>query len=217
MRDKATEEYYRYRAPEYEQIYYRDNPARRKEIEDEATYIRKLVTKKEVLDIACGTGYWTHIAAETAKNIIACDLAREMITEARKKNYRKSPFFVIADLEQLPFADNAFDIILLGFWFSHQPKQSYHTLFSTIKRLLRDNGHIWLIDNNPPAEGSNQHSAYKDNHGNNYKRRFLDNGKEFIILKNYFSRQELIQIFQHHFSVERITYNTYYWSVTLAK
>ena len=36
MHGDDIEEYYRARAPEYEQIYYRDNPVRRAEIDAEA-------------------------------------------------------------------------------------------------------------------------------------------------------------------------------------
>ena len=41
------EEYYRARAPEYEQIYYRDNPVRRGEIDAEAARLAELVVGEE--------------------------------------------------------------------------------------------------------------------------------------------------------------------------
>ena len=61
MRDKETEEYYRLRATEYEQIYFREIPERRKEIDNEAERLRALVAGKTVLEMACGTGYWTKV------------------------------------------------------------------------------------------------------------------------------------------------------------
>lgn len=44
MNDQDTIEYYRLRAPEYEQIYFRDDPRRRRELEAEAERLAELAT-----------------------------------------------------------------------------------------------------------------------------------------------------------------------------
>lgn len=208
-------EYYRKRAAEYEQIYYRDIPPRRKEIDDEAARLKELARDKLILDIACGTGYWTEIMSQTAKEIVATDLSDEMIKMAQLKNYLCPVSFLQADLNVLPFENEQFELITLGFWFSHHPLQDYEQLFKNITRLLAPGGQIWLIDNNPPAEGPKKESCGVDEFGNNYKRRYLDNGEEFVIIKNYFERDELLKIFSKSFEINKIIYKTYYWSVVL--
>ena len=70
MKDKKTVEYYNARAPEYEQIYYRDDPQRRKEIDDESKFIKNLAAGKTVLDLCCGSGYWTHQLSQTADLVV---------------------------------------------------------------------------------------------------------------------------------------------------
>lgn len=207
--------YYRLRAPEYEQIYYRDFPAKRKELDDEATRLERLVEGKAVLDLACGTGYWTEVISRGANFIIASDISAEMIAEARKKEYGRLPQFVRADLYRLPFAAGAFDVVTLGFWFSHEPKQDYDRFFELIKPLVKEGGLFWMIDNNPPAEGPKLQSVGQDEFGNNYKQRFLDSGEEFAILKNYFSADQLRKILSPHFEIESLIYNECYWSVVL--
>jgi len=214
--EEETREYYRQRAAEYEQIYFREVPERRKEIDDEAAFVRDLAYDCEVLDLACGTGYWTQIMAETAASIVALDLSWEMIAQAGQKIYRRQPHFVQGELERLPFVDRGFDLVTLGFWFSHQPKQEYEPFFDRIVRLVRSGGRIWLIDNNPPAEGPTVDSAYVDEHGNNFKRRYLDTGEAFVILKNYFSRADLESIFGDLFRIERLVHEHYYWSILLS-
>ncbi len=209
--------YYKQRAPEYEQIYYRDIPIKRRELADEATRLKQLATDKSILDLACGTGYWTKVISQTAASLIASDISAEMIIEARKKNYLCQPDFVLADLYRLPFADGGFQLVTLGFWFSHEPKQNYHAFFDMLKPLLRENGAIWMIDNNPPAEGPHLQSVGTDEFGNNYKQRFLDSGQEFAILKNYFSENQLRTVFEPHFEIKSLVFNQCYWSVVLGR
>ncbi len=215
MADEQTREYYRQRAPEYEQIYYRDNPPRRKEIDDEAAFLRAFAGDQEVVELACGTGYWTKVVAESARSVVATDLSPEMIAEAQRKEYAREPLFVVGDLEHPPVPDGSFDLLVLGFWLSHQAKETYPRFFETISRPLRRGGAIWMIDNNPPAEGSTVDSARVDEHGNNYKLRRLNNGDSYVILKNYFSRGELVAIVEPYFHLERLVYGTYYWSMVL--
>ncbi len=212
---KKLVEYYCQRAKEYEQIYFRDVPDRRKEIDDEAINIKALAKDKTVLDIPCGTGYWTKIISESAKKIVAADISLEMIEMARSKEYQIPVEFVQCDLNFPPFEPHSFDLVVLGFWFSHHPKQDYEALFKILKSLLKENGLIWMIDNNPPAEGAVSNSVGKDEFGNNQKKRWLDNGEEFIIIKNYFEKEDLSRIFVQSFDIQQLTHNKYYWSALL--
>ncbi len=213
--DKQNE-YYSKRASEYEQIYYRDNKERRQEIEDDVERLKVLAKGKSVLELACGTGYWTTQVSETALSVIATDFSDEMIVEAKKKEYHCPIQFMQADLHHLPFAEPSCDLLLLGFWFSHEPCQDYEKLFKTLLGQIKTHGKIWMIDNNPPAEGDKFQAVGKDAHGNNYKRRFLDDDTEYKILKNYFSKESLREIFEPYFEIESLIHNKYYWSTVLS-
>jgi ubiquinone/menaquinone biosynthesis C-methylase UbiE len=215
MADKETEKYYNQRAPEYEQIYFRDDVARRKEIADESERLGRLATGRRVLELACGTGYWTEVMSATAVSIDAVDLSPEMLAVAQKKTYRCPVTFTQSDMQAYAAAAGAYDLVALGFWFSHQPRQEYQAFFDLIGRPLKPGGTIWMIDNNPPAEGPLSHHARVDTHGNNYKYRFLDNGEQYTILKNYFERAGLQNLFSPRFTVESLIHQRYYWSVVL--
>lgn len=216
MPDRELIDYYRARAAEYEQAYYRRVPERRREIDEQAEDLRELVRGKDILDLASGTGYWTQIMSRTASFIAAADISAEMLREARNKEYDAPTAFVMADLYSLPFRAASFDMITLGFWFSHQPKQEYDLFFRQLAQPLKDGGLIWMIDNNPPAEGSRMDSVRTDAYGNNYKRRNLQSGEEYVILKNYFSEDQLRKIFAPYFTVRRLVFKMYYWSVLLS-
>ncbi|MDF1543488.1 MAG: class I SAM-dependent methyltransferase [bacterium] len=208
-------QYYCQRAPEYEQIYYRDMPERRREIDDEIARLQELCKDKSVLDIPCGTGYWTAIMQDSADQIVAADLSREMLAEASGRIRNEKVSLVQADINKPPFATGAFDLVALGFWLSHHPRQHFVTLFESLKRLIKPAGKIWMIENNPPAEGDRPESFGSDKHGNNFKERFLDSGKRFVIMKNYFSEEEIRELLSANFRIERLTYGKYYWSAVL--
>ena len=88
-------------------------------------------------------------------------------------------------------------------------------MFDTLQKLIRKNGKIWMIDNNPSAEGDIYKSTGEDKHGNNYRQRFLDDKTEYSILKNYFSKKALREIFEPYFEIESLNFDKYYWSVVL--
>ena len=74
---------------------------------------------------------------------------------------------------------------------------------------------LWMIDNNPPAEGITRQSAGHDDRGNHYTWRSLENGTKFVIMKNYPTEQELRETLGKQFLIDDLTYGTYYWSVSL--
>ncbi len=212
--DKKMSEYYNSRAPEYEQIYYRDVPDRRREIDIEAARLEGLATDKTVIDLACGSGYWTEILARKAKSVLAVDASQEMLDETAKKKFKAEVKLVQSDMFEAAIGQK-FDLVSSGFWFSHQPKEELSQFYSLLKRLVKPNGLIWLIENNPPAESDINDSIRVDEHGNNFKGRKLDDGTEFVILKNYFSAAELHDLFAPHFKIESLIHNRYYWSLLL--
>jgi SAM-dependent methyltransferase len=147
---------------------------------------------------------------------MAFDLSGEMLAVARKKDYSCPVHFASADLYSMSIEKGAYDIVALGFWFSHHPRQDFDRLFDVLAKGLKPGGFIWMIDNNPPAEGPQIDSVRVDENGNNYKKRYLDNGREFVILKNYFSRNDLQMIFETRFIIKSLIYGHYYWSTVLS-
>lgn len=209
-------QYYDRRAPEYEQIYYRDDPQRRTELAEEVNRLQKLSQGKQILDLACGTGYWLHQMSRTASKIVASDLSSQMLQVAREKKLGCPVDFVRSDLYALPIESHQFDLVSLGFWFSHHPKPDYSPLFESLIRPLKPGGRIWMIDNNPPAEGITREPVGQDEHGNGYIRRYLSSGEAYVIVKNYFSEQQLRHQLRDRFEIEQLVYGKCYWSVVLA-
>ena len=63
-----------------------------------------------ILDIGCGTGYFTEFLSGFCKNIVGVDTSMDMIKYAIKKHRDSNIKYLIADAEKLPFKDGGFDI-----------------------------------------------------------------------------------------------------------
>lgn len=97
------QDYYAKRAREYEEIYYRDDPLRQQGLHLIAGKLQEAVQNKNVIEVTCGTGYWTEIASQTAKHITAIDAVEEVQAIAKTKSFGCPVTFQIADAYNLPF------------------------------------------------------------------------------------------------------------------
>ncbi|MFX1451579.1 MAG: methyltransferase domain-containing protein, partial [Promethearchaeota archaeon] len=79
--------YYKNRAEAYEEIYDRDDPVRQKEQRLLEKSMKETLRNTKVLEIACGTGYWTKFLSETAQSIIATDIVQDVLEIAKRKQY----------------------------------------------------------------------------------------------------------------------------------
>lgn len=67
---------------------------------------------KTVFDAGCGNGYLTRIMAKTAQKVVGIDFTKELIKRAKQKESSSNIEFIEGNLEQLPFSENSFDVIL---------------------------------------------------------------------------------------------------------
>ena len=77
MKASGIAEYYARRAAEYERIYAR--PERQDDLRTLRDRVARLLADHDVLEIACGTGYWTRVIAPRARSILATDVGAEVL------------------------------------------------------------------------------------------------------------------------------------------
>lgn len=78
------------------------------------------LTGKKVIDVGCGTGFFSQMMKAQGAEVTALDLSSGMLDVARHKN--AAEHYVCADMESLPFADKSVDIIFSNLaiqWCSH--------------------------------------------------------------------------------------------------
>ncbi len=78
------QDYYRRRAPIYNQSMGYDDPAVVQKQSAVIEFLCNAMTDRTVLEIACGPGFWTRFIAEHTRSIVATDFNEATLVEARK-------------------------------------------------------------------------------------------------------------------------------------
>lgn len=209
---RRMQEYYNQRAREYEAVYHRDDPVRQKELTEIGDTIEEAMRGRRVLEVACGTGYWTHYAAKNAEHITAVDAAPEMLEIARSKNLPQEKVdFQLGDAYGLDRIDGHFDAGLTMFWLSHVPRARLQEFLRGFHAKV-DQGSIIFLAENMLQEDVGGELIRKPDIEDTFKRRTLADGSVHDILKNYYDRSELEAIFSpftHNLRIEMGT--CFYW------
>jgi ubiquinone/menaquinone biosynthesis C-methylase UbiE len=182
-------EYYRRRAGEYEAFYAK--PERQADLLLLKKKIAEILKHARVLEIACGTGYWTTVIASVAESVTATDVAQEPMGIARAKAYPKDNVtFLEADAYALPESLGRFDAAFAGFWWSHVPRQQIARFLASLRARLEPGATVLLLDS-LFVEGNSTPISEIDAAGNTYQLRTLSDGSSFRVMKNYPSKAEL--------------------------
>jgi len=103
----------------------------------------------QLLDVACGTGLMTTAAARilgSAATITGLDPSEGMLAVARAKLPAR---FVQGRAENLPFADQAFDFLTMGYALRHVA--DLQGTFAEFHRVLRPGGRVLILEVTKPT------------------------------------------------------------------
>ncbi len=203
------ERYYDRRAAEYEKIY--QKPERQHELEWLRHRIPELLRNRTVLEVACGTGYWTQFIARTARKVEACDINESVLEIAREKPIpAKRVSFFKADAITLEGVPAGCDAAFAGFWWSHVRKAEIAKFVANLAARLEPGSVVAFLDNTY-AEGSSTAVSRRDAEGNAYQMRRLANGEEYEVLKNFPTAQELADAVRGVAAEAHLESLKYYW------
>lgn len=112
------------------------------------------VTGKEiVLDVATGGGHTAGALAPLVQEVTAFDLTPEMLAVAEKfikSNGHDNVAFIAGDAEELPFEDDAFDLVTCRIAPHHFP--NVEKFIMEVYRVLKQGGQFILDDNVAPED-----------------------------------------------------------------
>lgn len=177
--------YYRDRAAEYEKIY--DKPARQRDLARLTSILQDIFRDNHLLEIACGTGYWTERIAPTATSILATDINQAVLDIAAGKNYPMGNVAFRCDDIFQSTVEQLFDGLFGGFIWSHIPLEQLDEFLAQAAQRVRPGGVLVLADNRF-VPGSSTPIDQADPGGNTYQTRRLEDGSEHLVLKNFPAR-----------------------------
>ena len=188
--NRDIQEYYALRAGEYEKVY--AYPEKQADIAWLRALLQRLLMGRRVLEVTCGTGYWTPAIAEVAASVLGTDLNASVLEIARGKSYpRKNIRFEIADAFHLEGVAGAFDAGFAGFWWSHVSRVRLGEFLEKFHGRLQPGALVVFADNNFVEGITHPMSDHVDDEGNTYSRRALESGRQYDILKNFPTETEV--------------------------
>jgi demethylmenaquinone methyltransferase/2-methoxy-6-polyprenyl-1,4-benzoquinol methylase len=209
MADPRLQQYYGKRASEYEQIY--DKPERQAQLEWLRHRIPEIFRDRTVLEVACGTGYWTQFIAPAARHVHACDINEPVLEIAREKPLPAGRVsYFIADAVTLEGVPAGCDAAFAGFWWSHVKKSDLAAFVKNLARHLEPGATVAILDNTF-APGSSTPVSRRDAEGNTYQKRRLANGEEYEVLKNFPTADELREAVSPVAREAHLESLMYYW------
>ena len=198
-------------AAEYERVY--DIPERRAEIEWLKEKLPRLLSGHDVLEIACGTGYWTQPISLQANSILATDVNDEVLEIARAKAYgRGNVRFLRADAADLSRLEGSFTAAFAGFFWSHVRKSALRPFLLGLHAKIGPGRLVVFLDNT--LAGTRHPITRIDAEGNTYQTRKLEDGSEWEVLKNIPGEADLRATLQGIAGDIEVATLQYYWLLT---
>ena len=202
--------YYAKRAAIYERVYLK--PERQTDLRTMETALAEPFAGRHVLEIACGTGWWTPHGAARAAHWRATDLNPETFALAQAKpampacvRFQTVDAYTFSEL-----GDETFDAAFAGCWWSHVPRQGLAAWLDTVHSRLEPGARVVMLDNSYVQTSSTPISRC-DEAGNTYQNRSLDDGSAHEVLKNFPSREEAFVALGPRARNARWVDYTHYW------
>lgn len=188
--------YYELRAPHYDEWVERrgrwdhgheENEAWIQERDQTVKVLREAKLSGSVLDIACGTGWWTqHLIS--AHEITALDSSKSMLRYCGARLGTKVRL-VNADVFQWA-PKRRFQNIMFTFWLSHIPECKFSAFWDQIDAWLEPNGMVFFADH-LFSSGNFAIDQKMPSSQASTSSRTLENGRKFEIVKVFYEPQVL--------------------------
>jgi ubiquinone/menaquinone biosynthesis C-methylase UbiE len=211
--EQDLKKYYHDRAKEYDKVY--SNIAEQDDLRAASLIFQDLFKQQTVLEIACGTGYWTAQMAKTARAIFATDINESVINIAKAKPLHENVAFAVADMFSLT-TPIKYQGLFGGFIWSHILLQDLDRCLHHVKQFVVPNGTMVFIDSNA-VEGTNHDKkriTRVDAFGNTFQQRQLENGVNHEVLKNFPTTEFLHQKLEPIATDINFIKLAYYWIVS---
>ncbi|SFV14778.1 SAM-dependent methyltransferase [Pseudoduganella namucuonensis] len=210
----SLQKYYAQCALTYDDIY--EQEERQDDLEELQARVAELLSGHTVLELACGSGYWTEYAAIGAKAITAIDSSAEMLALAAERELDEDVVrFELADAMTLPddVAPGQYTACFAAGWWSHVGRAAQDKYLALLRAKLGKDVLLVLLDS-CHVEGVSMPIARTDADGNTYQFRLTADGARHEIMKNYPSDSFIRKRLATAARDVRVNRLEYYWIAT---
>jgi len=195
---EQQKEYYCARAGEYDEWflrqgrYYQGDEHRARWNAEAGQVYRALAAcdpAGRVLELACGTGWWTEQLVPHTGSITAVDASAEVLELNRKRVGDPNVRYVQADIfEWRPDAE--YDVVFFGFWLSHVPPERFGEFWALVRSALRPGGRAFFVDSRrTPLSTARDHVLPEEDDVVSVRK--LNDGRQFHIVKVFYDPADL--------------------------
>jgi len=185
--------YYARRAAEYDRVY--AMPRWQGDLAALQQMVSAAFAGRSVFEVACGTGYWTQQTARHAALVHATDLNDETLAIARARTYGPGIVtFDRADAYRPAREPRRFDAGLAALWLSHVDLARMDEFLAAFHSHLGRGAPVVMFDE-LESEERRVAASRMDEARNRYEKRRLASGDQFEIIKNFFGRERLSDLF----------------------
>jgi SAM-dependent methyltransferase len=206
-----SEQFYAKNAANHDRVY--DKPERQHDLAAMRAHVAEAVRGHVVLELACGTGYWTEAIAASADSVLATDISPEMIALAEQRALPGNARLRVADAWDLPADLGGFSAVFIGFWWSHVKREQQERFLAQLRARLGKDILLVLLDD-VYVEGSSETVARTDAEGNTYQILSAPDGERYEIPKTYPSDSALRKKLGASVREIRIVRLAYYWMLS---
>jgi demethylmenaquinone methyltransferase/2-methoxy-6-polyprenyl-1,4-benzoquinol methylase len=205
-------QYYARRAAEYERVYalphWQPGLARLREI------VPRVFAGRRVLEVACGTGYWTAQLAAIAARVSASDINDETLELARARlAHLDNVELRHADAYAPPAVPETFDAGLAALWLSHVDRSRMAEFLAAFHARLEPGAAVLMFDERDHPTRTAR-PGHIDAAGNRYEWRRLENGETYEIIKNLFDARELVNLLAPYARAVEVEDLGRFWAAT---
>jgi protein-L-isoaspartate O-methyltransferase len=209
MISEQSAQFYAKSASNHDRIY--DRPERQDDLAAMREHVAEVMRGHTVLELACGTGYWTSIIADVADKVVATDINPEMIAMATLRKLPADKVTLrVADAYDLPDDIGDYTAVFIGFWWSHVKRETQEKFLAQLKAKVGKDMFVVLLDD-VYVEGSSDTVARTDFEGNTYHIRTAPDGERYEIPKTYPSDSALRKKLASSVREIKIVRLEYYW------
>ncbi len=205
--------YYAARAAEYDRIYLK--PERQADLRQIEAWLPAHFAGRRVLEVACGTGYWTRLIAPVATHMLALDAAPETLEIARRRAPPERVAFAVGDAyapHECIESGQCFDAAFAGFWWSHVPRARLREFLQGLHACLEPGARVVFLDNRF-VPGSSTPVSEEDAQGDTWQQRRLEDGSTHLVLKNFPTEAALREAVAGLATHVHVTTWAYYWAL----